>query len=166
MKFNSNIIENSYYMISLFHNQNKDITNLQLQKLMYFTECFFMALTDSDYLYDEECLAWTYGPVYKILYNRFKEFSKNDIIISDEQVAIGERLPEINRHFIEAIYTQFGNFSSAYLVGLTHQENSPWDRVNKLKEEIEIANMNLPISKIESSVWFRKNFIDILEESK
>lgn len=162
MNFNEDIIENSYYMIDLFHHDKKIITNLQLQKLMYFTECFFMAMNGVDHLYKDECLAWTYGPVYRELYNRFREFSKNDIIITDEQVAIGQMLPEINRAFLDAIYTQFGDFSPAYLVGLTHKEGSPWYKVNNSKNQNEIGNMNVAIPKRESAVWFRNNFMDKL----
>ena len=50
MNVNRNIIENSYYMVSLFSKKgleekaikNKNITNLKLQKLMYFAEAYYM----------------------------------------------------------------------------------------------------------------------------
>lgn len=36
-----------------------------------------MVCTNEDYLYDEEFLAWNFGPVNTTIYNEYKNFWKN-----------------------------------------------------------------------------------------
>ena len=50
------IIINSYYVIDYFKRHGESITNLKLQKLMYFLEGLYMALSDDDHLYLNELL--------------------------------------------------------------------------------------------------------------
>ena len=46
-----NIVTDSYYLINLFANDNKKVTQLHIQKLMYFFEAFYMCIKNTDSLY-------------------------------------------------------------------------------------------------------------------
>ena len=48
----NNIIYDAYYLISLFNKDNKSVTQLQIQKIMYFFEAYYMAINpDVEQLY-------------------------------------------------------------------------------------------------------------------
>ena len=46
------IVKDAYYLISKFLDAGKDITNLQVQKLMYFFESYYMNVYNVDKVYD------------------------------------------------------------------------------------------------------------------
>jgi len=48
MDIERDIIINSYYVIDYFNQNGESITNLKLQKLMYFMEWLYIVLTDED----------------------------------------------------------------------------------------------------------------------
>ena len=44
----NDIIKDAYYLITKFNNDGRDITNLQVQKLMYFFEAYYMNVYNVD----------------------------------------------------------------------------------------------------------------------
>ena len=171
MNVNRNIIENSYYMVSLFSKKeldekirkNKNITNLKLQKLMYFVEAYYMVKNkDENYLYDTEWSAWDYGPVNKELYNHYKKFGSLDILLTDNQKSIGIDLPKENKEIIDKIYDLFGGLSAFDLVTLTHLDGSPWSSIykrNRDSKEYDFEKINnSQISKEKTREWFEERF--------
>lgn len=54
------------------------ITNLKLQKLLYYAQGYFLAKKDIP-LFDEDFLAWEHGPVIRKIYNIYKENGANGI---------------------------------------------------------------------------------------
>lgn len=49
------------------------ITHLSLQKLLYFTQSWSIALLDEEF-FDDDCQAWAHGAVYPKVYTLFKQF--------------------------------------------------------------------------------------------
>ena len=129
-KINRNIKNNAFYMINLFNqkkerNPNKKIsvTNLKLQKLMYFVEAYYMVKNpDEDEMFNEKWSAWDYGPVCKELYDQFKVFGSIEITISEEESMIGDELSKENKKYIEDIFGIFGELPAFHLVTLTHMK--------------------------------------------
>ena len=73
------------HIIAVAQQNNKEITNLKLQKVMYFTLKYSIEnklLTNEQLseLYNEPFLVWAYGPVVKSQYDRFKRFSSSPIL--------------------------------------------------------------------------------------
>lgn len=168
---NRNIVENSYYMINLFIENKKMITNLKLQKLMYFVEAYYMAKNPSeDKLFDCAWSAWNYGPVVKELYQMYKKFGSLQITITEREKSIGKNLPKINIKCIEKIYEVFGGLSAFDLVTLTHLKGSPWSEVyeeNQKNNRYDFNNLNnSDISKIATKSWFEDKFNFIFTEDK
>lgn len=165
-KINRNIIENSYYMIKLFIDENKDITNLKLQKLMYFVEAYYMVKNSSEpYLYESEWSAWNYGPVIPELYQEYKKFGSLPITITEEQKEKAENLPDKNKEYIESIYKILGDLSAFDLVTLTHLDGSPWSYIYKnQKYDFEDINNKSIISKKQTAKWFEEKFDFIFSE--
>ena len=50
------------FMISFSHEHGDPISNLKLQKLLYYAQAWFLALQDKP-LFDERIEAWAHGPV-------------------------------------------------------------------------------------------------------
>ncbi|CCW41047.1 hypothetical protein JavanS54_0007 [Streptococcus satellite phage Javan54] len=73
------------HIISVAQNNHTSISNLQLQKVMYFVlkEAIKEELFTKEELkdiYSEPFLVWAYGPVVESQYNRFKGFGSSPII--------------------------------------------------------------------------------------
>ena len=166
-KINNNIIENSYYMIYLFQKNDKEITNLKLQKLMYFVEAYYTSKNDCEELFDTEWSAWDYGPVNKDLYNYYKKFRSIPIILEDSEKEIAKNLCEENQKYINIVYDIFSVFTAFELVTLTHLDGSPWSKVYKENEKSEKYDFeelnNSIIPKEETKEWFKTKFDFMLE---
>ena len=97
------------------------LTNLKLQKLLYYTQAWYLAFND-DPLFDEDFEAWIRGPVMPSVWRKFKEFKHRPIVDVDvNDRAKGEH---INAHITE-IFRVYGSMSGFDLERLTHTE-APW----------------------------------------
>ena len=74
----ANVFDVANYFIGLSLKNKLDtdgtvegITNLKLQKILYFAQCAYLALYDKP-LFEDEVLAWEYGPVISSVYNKYK----------------------------------------------------------------------------------------------
>lgn len=161
------IIENSFYMINLFYNDSnsdkKEITNLKLQKLMYFVEAYYMVKNPGEIeLFNSGWSAWNYGPVNVQLYKYYKKFGSMPIVLEDEEIQRGYELPQYNKDCIQEIFNIFSKFSAFELVTLTHLEKSPWSKLyelNKKDKKYDFEHINpSDINKIETKEWFEEEF--------
>lgn len=142
------LIKNSKFIISYFNSKDKPVTNLMLQKLMYFLEALYMVISDEDKLFDEEFYAWDFGPVNDELYNTYKNNGNSEIII--DNVSIDSE----NEKYIELLHNLFKEFSSYDLIALSYAEKSPWLEVyNKYNENIP---HNIVIEKQKTKNWFKE----------
>jgi len=55
------------------------ISNLKLQKLLYYAQGLHLAIYRGAPLFEEQLLAWNYGPVVECVYSRFKEYGPNSL---------------------------------------------------------------------------------------
>lgn len=147
MKIDRDVLNNSKYVLAYFNQNKKELTNLMLEKLMYFLEAIYMVLTDDEYLFEEDFLAWNFGPVNETVYQQYKFFGRIPIIF-DEKIEI----PDENKKYIEQLYNLFKDFNASELVSLSHQEGSPWNKIDK-KYNSDIPR-NVVVSKEETKKWF------------
>jgi uncharacterized phage-associated protein len=154
-----NIVIDSYYLINLFVNDSKKVTQLQIQKLMYFFEAFYMCIKDTDSLYPCHFNAWAFGPVAIPLYKEYKVFGNADIILSEEKIKQGNEIDSLKKDVLKKIYETFGILSASQLVDITHRKGSPW--YNKWMENNQkvVYGDRSYIDKIETKEWFKNNFI-------
>lgn len=73
------------HIIAVAQENNMSITNLQLQKVMYFVlkeakEKGKLTTEQLEEIYDEPFQVWAYGPVVRGQYNRFRKFASAPII--------------------------------------------------------------------------------------
>jgi uncharacterized phage-associated protein len=58
-----------------------ELSNLKLQKLLYYSQGYNLALTSKP-IFEEPIEAWKYGPVVKGIYHQFKVFGDLDIQVT------------------------------------------------------------------------------------
>lgn len=117
------------YFIRLADEKEEGISNLKLQKLVYYAQGFYLALTGEP-LFHEDIEAWAHGPVVPELYHEYKDFGR-EAITPDPKFNTYTRLTKDEVDHIEEIFDVFGQFSAWKLRNMTHEE-SPW-----LKNEAE-----------------------------
>lgn len=128
-----------------YKNEDTDqISNLKLQKLLYYCQGAFLALKDEK-LFEDDILAWTHGPVIEKIYQEYKKFGSNGITeIPKDEVLIDKETTEI----LINTYNTFARYSAWGLRNLTHNE-TPW----KETEQNDIITTD----KIKK--YFRENYI-------
>lgn len=95
----ANIIQDAYYLIKKYNDNGKDLSNLEVQKLMYFFEAYYMNVYKVDKLYDCNFCAWAYGPVAIPLYKRFKKFGNEKIELTKENKEDGEGITKEKKNY-------------------------------------------------------------------
>ena len=149
-KLERDIIVNSFYVIEKFKKEKKSVTNLKLQKLMYFMEALYMATSDENSLFEQEFLAWNFGPVCRELYDYYKDYGNDEIQLSESEKKRAKKIPRINLILVDALFKMFSSWSTYDLVELTHLKGSPWFLVYDEEEK------NIIISKEETKNWFKE----------
>jgi uncharacterized phage-associated protein len=100
------------------------ISNLKLQKLLYYVQGFHIAMKDEP-LFDEDIIAWQYGPVVPEVYHEFKCFGSGAIAVPDSDTDFGLSNEQLD--LIKDVYEVYGQFSAVKLMKMTHEE-SPWTK--------------------------------------
>lgn len=111
------------YFLSLADEDAGDlISNLKLQKLVYYAQGFHLAIYDEP-LFKEPIEAWTHGPVVPDLYHAYKEYGSGLIPIPndlDDSIYSDEA-----KELLDDVYAVYGQFSAWKLRNMTHEE-APW----------------------------------------
>lgn len=156
---NSEIVTDSYYLINYAKENHKAITQLKLQKLMYFIEAYYMNKNSTEQLYDTPFKAWTFGPVALPLYSKYRKFGSNNIVLTEEETEEGDSICEDRKNLIREIFDFFGNYTAMQLVNFTHEKDSPWyDKWQENGERITYGPES-DINKLETKKWFKTRFL-------
>lgn len=99
-----------------------NITNLKLQKLVYYAQGFHLAWHGTP-LFLDPIEAWAHGPVVRQLYFQYQAFGANPIP-TPEGFDPGS-IDEQTRELLEEVYGVYGQYSAWGLRNLTHEE-PPW----------------------------------------
>lgn len=108
-----------YFVYSAKHNDSI-ITNKKIQKLVYYSQAWSLALNDRS-LFKDPIEAWVHGPAIRSLYNRYKSYGYGNI---DEDVKKPHFTP-IDESLLNDIWNVYGKYDGDYLELLTHSER-PW----------------------------------------
>lgn len=123
------------------------ISNLKLQKLLYYAQGSYLALKDEP-LFNEEIEAWTYGPVVPEVYHKFKGYGSNGIDTSEISMELNQ-IDDEAKKILEEVYDVFGQYSASKLVKMTHEE-APWKNTQK----------NCVIDKDLIKKYFKENYLE------
>ncbi len=107
--------------------EDGNITNMKLQKLLYYAQGFYLALFDQP-LFVDEIKAWQCGPVISEIYSQYKNFGRNSL--PETEGFNPEKIDPETRDLIDELYDVFGKYTGTVLTNLTHQEK-PWMSTEK-----------------------------------
>lgn len=98
------------------------ISNLKLQKLVYYVQGFSLALRGRP-MFNEKIIAWQHGPVVPELYHKYKDNGSLGIPIPEDFDP--SKISVEDRRLMDDVYDVYGQFSAWKLRNMTHEE-SPW----------------------------------------
>jgi len=100
---------------------------LKLQKLLYYTQAWSLALRGGR-AFDGEFAAWIHGPVNREIYDRFKNTKMLYDVVDVDDISPDfspEAIDEALRQHIDEVLDVYNKFSGSQLETLTHNED-PW----------------------------------------
>lgn len=103
-------------------NSKYEITNMSLQKLLYYIEAFCETLLKKR-IFDNRCEAWMYGPVYPEIYEKYKSFGSAVILVDNADLS--DSLSADVREVIDFVLSQYAIYNGVTLKDLSHSEE-PW----------------------------------------
>jgi uncharacterized phage-associated protein len=117
-------IDIARYILLVAYESGDVVTNLKLQKLLYYAQAWYMVHHKGRKLFSDDIEAWRFGPVIKDIYDLYKKFSRSPI---DEQVNEKDFtcLELDDRKFMDEFLDEFMDYSALSLVNMIHNE-IPW----------------------------------------
>lgn len=108
------------YILLAMRNRGESISNLKLQKLVYYSQAWYVARFGLP-LFSERIEAWVHGPVVPSLFRDFKQYRWSPIDCDIDMPA----LPAGLATHIDGVLNAYAHLDATQLERLTHRE-SPW----------------------------------------
>jgi uncharacterized phage-associated protein len=121
------------YFIELASNiKENDLTNLKLQKLLYFAQGKYLSKYDAS-LFKENIEAWSLGPVVREVYDVYKKCGSFPITVFDRSGKWVSKavIPSGIKIFLYGIWKEYGKYSASHLISLTHKNGTAWSQTFK-----------------------------------
>ena len=116
-------IELSKYIVSKCIHDGQPITNLQLQKILYYIQKEF--LIQNDFAFPDDIEAWQFGPVVPSVYYHFCNFGAMPIFIPYSDSDITETVASI----VDPIVESKRLLKPWDMVEETHKPNGAWAQI-------------------------------------
>jgi uncharacterized phage-associated protein len=122
MAYDARTVANEFLRVAW--QNGRELTNMQLQKLVYIAHGYSLALLDSP-LVKQPVQAWRYGPVIKVLYDSLRQYGAGKV---SQMVNIlpSEEVSSTHRALIDVVGDAYAHFSGPQLSTMTHREGTPW----------------------------------------
>lgn len=120
------------YVINRCAQNERPISNLKLQKILYFVQAEFLVGMGKA-CFDDEIEAWTYGPVVPAVYFEYKIFGSTNI--PDQGDNDFESISRQDKDRLDAIIDVAAKYSASSLVEITHRQ-SPWKNAYRRKDKV------------------------------
>lgn len=146
-----NTLDIARYVIKYSNDRDYGISNLKLQKILYFIQAYFLIQANSP-CFREPIEAWDFGPVVPDVYKQYKAYGGTDIPTMKSYISFdGDdiwkskriRFNKINikdedKILINKVVDKFSEYSATDLVTLT-QHQTPWIDAFSLGKNNEIS---------------------------
>lgn len=135
-----NVLDVSRFIINYCNEKDYHISNLKLQKILYFIQAYYLSKTESkEPCFKDVIEAWDFGPVIPVVYHEYKRFGSTNIPkintyiefdINDfwksKVVEYDDRIiADGDKKIICKLVDNFSQISTTRLVQITHNQ-SPW----------------------------------------
>lgn len=137
-----NVLDVSRHIINYGNKNSYNISNLKLQKLLYFVQAIFLISSENNEpCFNENIEAWDFGPVVPEAYYEFKMFGSLNIpkIIEYSSIEINNEghfgivkkefldniIKDEDKTIIDLVVDKFAKYPAMELVEITHRQ-TPW----------------------------------------
>ena len=111
-----------YFLAKVDEEVGDGISNLKLQKLVYYAQAYHLAMYDEP-LFRDRIEAWEHGPVVPDLYHAYKGCGSGNIPVPQDFEP--DKYDERTADLLDEVYNVFGQYSAWKLRNMTHEER-PW----------------------------------------
>jgi uncharacterized phage-associated protein len=127
----------SSYIISLAEQIGEPVTNMKLQKLLYYSYAWHLVEFNSSKLFGENIEAWQYGPVVPVVYRQYRSCGADNI----KKSASGDtnNIDAKSKEIIDEVFNVYGSKSAIELMRLSHSE-APWRDTYQEGRKISISD--------------------------
>lgn len=115
------------YIITLCTNMGNAISDLKLQKVLYYIQLAFI-LNLGEEAFQEDLEAWPYGPVVREVYDNYSSYGSTKICLQYDNTDI---FTEKEVEVINAVLYNCLNKDAWDLVSMSHVQGGPWDVIYK-----------------------------------
>ncbi|EPB2574095.1 Panacea domain-containing protein [Campylobacter jejuni] len=105
---------------------NKELSNLELQKTLYFTELDYIKKFN-EHLIEDEFEAWRYGPVSREVYCEYRNYGANSID-KPEQENLSSILDKDELDVIDNAIKECNKETYWNLVEKSHKKGGAWEK--------------------------------------
>lgn len=126
----------AYYIIKYHEECNDVISNLKLQKLLYFVQAQFLVYKGEP-CFSDEIEAWDCGPIVRRVYYKYKHFGASFIILNkrDPLIPYYQTISESDKEIINSIVQMARKFSASELMRIVLNQK-PYKDAIKYKHNI------------------------------
>lgn len=145
-----NVMDIARYIINYAHKTKQSISNLKLQKLLYYVQAAFLISDREHVCFRDVILSWRHGPVIRRVYDEYSRYGAGEIPYqsSYQKIALvdgrlrlkretftDQFLSEDDAALIDRVLDGLLPYDAWYLVDRTHEEE-PWKALPCYNEEI------------------------------
>lgn len=126
------------YIIKYSNENNLNISNLKLQKLLYFIQSHFL-VQKNEICFTDEIKACDLGPIIQSVYNEYKHFGAGNIpcVFISYDISKGD-IKENDRKLIDEVIDEFSTFTSSEMMEIIKGQD-PWIKTYKQGKKISIG---------------------------
>lgn len=135
-----NVLDVARYIIERCNSHNRAISNLKLQKILYFVQAEFLVTKDEP-CFNEEIQAWDFGPVVPTVYHRYKAYGAGNIPVVKSTIK-KTPISASDQSLIDGIVDECSKYSASTLVDITHRQ-TPWKEAYKEGFSKKIDNASI-----------------------
>jgi len=144
-KKNFSAFDIAKFFIWKSNKEKKPITNKKLQKLLYYSQAWSMALKDKP-LFNEKIEAWVHGPAIRDVYVAYKNFGFEPIIESVSEDDLIE-IKNGTKKLLDEVWRVYGKYDGQYLEFLTHNEK-PWQEARVGIEDLASSSNEITLDSM------------------
>lgn len=113
------------YIVNKCIDDGHPIINLQLQKILYFIQKYYIQTKKSNGIFPEDFEAWQFGPVIPSIYYKYSGYGALSIDMREE----GSTLDREDQAIVDPIIDEKRAMDPKELVNETHKPGGAWDQV-------------------------------------